>query len=202
MFSDRPTGRAATHKALVVTSKVMEGAVDATPTLERRLFRLHAEDVCRIVARLMGPGTSEADVDDLAQQAFIAMHRALPRFRGESQVSTWMYGITTKVVLQHLRSRRRYQAMIDRFEAATQISTASPDVEETVAQRQALHRVYGALLRVKPERRAVFILFEIEGLSAREIGAALNLSEEAVRSRLRRARQDLERKLSAPTERP
>ena len=147
----------------------MEGAADASATLES-LFRAHADDVCRIVSRLMGPGTPEADVDDLAQQAFIAMHRALPRFRGDSRVSTWVYGITTRVVLQHLRSRRRYQAMIDRFEAASQQTVYAPDVEETVAQREALHRIYGALLRMKPEQRVVFVLAEIEGLSAREIG--------------------------------
>jgi RNA polymerase sigma-70 factor (ECF subfamily) len=159
-------------------------------TLES-LFRTYADDVCRIVARLLGPGASEADVDDLAQQVFLAAHRALPRFRGDSQVRTWMYGITARIVLQHLRGRRRYRAMIERFEAAMELVETPPGLEEEIARRQALHRVWSALLRIKPERRVVFVLFEIEGLSAGEIAAVLGVKEEAVRSRLRRAREDL-----------
>lgn len=161
-------------------------------TLEA-LFRRHAQDVCRIVSRLLGPAASEADVDDLAQQVFIAIHKALPKFRGDSEVTTWIYGISTRVVLQHLRGRRRYRAMIDRFEAASSFGSAATPTspEETAAQRQALRRVWGALLRIKPERRVVFVLYEIEGLSAPEIAQALQISEDAVRSRLKRARREL-----------
>lgn len=160
------------------------------------LFRTYADDVCRIVARLLGPGASEADVDDLAQQVFLAVHRALPRFRGDSQVRTWIYGISARVVLQHLRGWRRYRAMIERFEATAGLAEAPQGLEEAVAQREALRRVWAALLRIKPERRVVFVLFEIEGLSAAEIGGALGLSEEAVRSRLRRAREDLSARMA------
>lgn len=174
-------------------------ASDGTTLTLEVLFRRHAEDVCRIVSRLLGPAASTADVDDLAQQAFIAIHRALPRFRGESQVTTWIYGITTRVVWQELRSRRRYRAMVDRFERLV-LPDPPPGIEETVEQREALKRVWSALLRIDADRRVVLVLHELEGLSAKEIGGLLELSEEAVRSRLRRGRKELEELLSRSQE--
>ncbi len=178
-----------------------EGGAETSlaPTLEG-LFRAHADDVARIVARLLGPAASADDVDDVSQQVFIAIHRALPRFRGEASVTTWIYGISTRVVLQHLRGWRRYRAMITRFEASTVFDAAPIGVEETVAQREALRRVWSALLRIAPERRVVLVLHELEGKSTREVAAALELGEEAVRSRLRRARQELEARLARSDE--
>jgi RNA polymerase sigma-70 factor (ECF subfamily) len=168
---------------------VIDG-VEVTLTVED-LFRRHVDDVCRIASRLLGPRATEADVDDIVQHVFLAIHRALPRFRGDSEVRTWIYGITARVVLQHLRTNKRYRAMIERFEAASMIAPSSARIDETVEQRQALERIYGALSKMKAEKRVVFVLSEIEGWSAPEIGAALELGEEAVRSRLRRAREEL-----------
>jgi len=164
------------------------------------LFRAHVNDVVRIVSRLLGPTASNADVDDLTQQVFIQVHRSLPRFRGDSAVTTWIYGIASRVVLQHLRGRRRYRSMIDRCESSQVFDHSPRGVHETVEQRQALRRVWKVLLRIKPERRVVFVLHEIEGLTAREIGEALDIKEEAVRSRLRRARADLEARLEKDKE--
>ncbi len=168
-------------------------------TLES-LFRAHADDVGRIVRRLLGPAASRADVDDVSQQVFLAVHRALPRFRGESKVTTWIYGISTRVVLNHLRGWRRYRTMIARFESSTALDAPPPGTEETYAQREAYRRVWGALLRMPADRRVVLILHELEGKSTGEIAAALELGEEAVRSRLRRAKQDLAARLAADGE--
>lgn len=169
------------------------------PTLEA-LFRAHVGDVSRIVTRLLGPAASSDDVDDVTQQVFIAIHRALPRFRGDAAVTTWIYGISARVVLHHLRGWRRYRAMIQRFEGSLAFSAAPPGIEETVAHREALREVWGALLRIAPERRVVWLLYEFEGKSTRDIAAALELNEEAVRSRLRRAREELEARLKKSQE--
>lgn len=175
--------------------RVIEAETAAAPTLEQ-IFHGHFSDVARIVSRLCGPAISSADADDLCQQTFIAIHRALPRFRGESALMTWIYGITARVVLQHLRGFRRYRAMIQRFEQSNVFDRSPPGVEETVAQREALRRVWSALIRVPADRRVVLVLYQFEGLTVQEIAAALDLKEEAVRSRLRRARAELETRLS------
>lgn len=155
------------------------------------LFRAHVDDVARIVTRLMGPHTSEADIDDLVQQVFIAADRALPKFRGDSKITTWLYGIASRVVLHNLRGRRRYRQMIERFEAAQWGAPEAASVDDAVATRESLRLVWGALLRVAPKRRVVFVLYEVEGMTAPEVAQVLGISEDAVRTRLRRARREV-----------
>lgn len=171
---------------------------DVAGTAERwtteTLFRRHVGDVCRIVTRLLGPGASEADVDDIVQQVFIQADRALPKFRGESKVTTWLYGIATRVVLHNLRGRRRYRAMIDRFESSMNDRPAH-DPESALADRDAVRKVWGALLHIEPKKRIVFVLYEIEGMTAPEIAETVGISEAAVRTRLRRARGELVKRL-------
>ena len=179
---------------MLVGTSLDIAAARPTLTLEG-LFRAHVDDVHRIVARLLGPAAGSADVDDVTQQVFVAIHRALPRFRGDSAVTTWIYGIAVRVTLRHLRSRRRYRAMIDRFEGSRVFDSAPRGLEETLEQREALRRVWSALIRMKPDWRVALVLYDIEGLSIKEIAEALDLREEAVRSRLRRARADLVKRM-------
>src|SRR5262245_37099609 len=90
---------------------VAKAEVEAEPLTLELLFRRHADDVHRIVRRLLGPAASAADVDDLIQQVFLAAHRALPQFRRDAATTTWIYGVASRTVLHHLRSRRRYRLM-------------------------------------------------------------------------------------------
>src|SRR5262245_23319146 len=85
------------------------------------LFKEHVADVHRIVASLLGPGASRADIEDLTQQVFLSAHRALPNFRGESKPTTWLYAIASRVVLTHLRGFRRQRKMRDALELVMRI---------------------------------------------------------------------------------
>lgn len=166
------------------------------PTVEE-LFRNHSDDVHRIVARLLGPGAAPADVEDLVQQVFVAVHRALPRFRGDSKPTTWLYGIASRTVLGHLRGRRRHRRMVETLEAMQAVApAATAHPENEAAQRQALHRVWRALMSIKPKKRVVFILFEIEGLTGKEIADALDIKEATVHTRLYHARRELDAALA------
>ena len=152
------------------------------------LFRAHADDVHRIVSRLLGLGATEADVDDLVQQVFLAVHKSLPGFRGESKPSTWIYGIASRTVLHHLRGRRRYRIMMERLEERPwPIERPEPQLES----RDELRKVWRCLMRIKPKKRVVFVLHEIEGMSGPEIAEMLEINEPTVRSRLHHARREL-----------
>lgn len=170
-----------------VLAWVRQDAVPASELTLETLFRRHADDVHRMIRRLLGPGATEADVDDLVQQVFLHAHRALPRFRGESKTSTWLYGIATKTVLNFLRGRRRYRAMVERLDTAPALDRSDRRLED----RDELRRVWRCLLEIKPKKRVVFVLHEIEGLSAPEIAAMLDVGEPTVRSRLHHARREL-----------
>jgi RNA polymerase sigma-70 factor, ECF subfamily len=164
------------------------GAVEAVGLTLEGLFRQHADDVHRIVRRLLGLGATQADVDDLVQQVFLAVHRALPSFRGESKTSTWIYGIASRIVLEHLRGWRRYRVMVARLEEEP-ARVERPDGR--LESRDELRRVWRCLMRIKPKKRVVFVLHEIEGLSGPEIAEMLAINEATVRSRLHHARREL-----------
>ncbi len=183
----------------------VKASVDAAPPRARApavdvdaLIRAHGRDVYRIVARLVGPATPRADIEDLAQQVFLAAYDARHRFRGDAQVTTWLYGIASRTVLRYLRGWRRRQRMLDTLRTMAELTSpmvVSP--EQEVGDRELLQRVWGCLLRIKPKKRVVYILHEIEGLPAKQIAAMLEVKEATVWSRLHHARRELDRALQA-----
>ncbi|MEQ8276414.1 MAG: RNA polymerase sigma factor [Deltaproteobacteria bacterium] len=161
----------------------------STLTIDQ-LVRQHGARVYRMVASLLGPGASDADVQDIAQDVFLGAHRALPRFRGDAKVETWLYGIATRTVLMHLRSWRRRRRLKQAVEAEP-IVDRSPDVERTVAERAELMRVWRCLMQIPAKKRVVYVLYEVEGLSGKEVAEALDINEATVRTRLYHARKEL-----------
>lgn len=160
------------------------------PTLDT-LFREHADSVHRLVARLLGPGASTADIEDLVQQSFLAAHRSLPQFRGESRPSTWLYGITARTVYRELRGRSRHRRMVSALEAVALATPEQPSAESLVQSRRELAKVWRVLMEIQPKKRLVLILHEFEGLSGKEIAAALEIKEPTVYTRLYHARREL-----------
>jgi RNA polymerase sigma-70 factor (ECF subfamily) len=163
----------------------------ARPTLEQ-LFQRHAHDVGRLVTRLLGPGASRADAEDLTQQIFLAAHRALPRFRGESQASTWLYGIATRLVYREIRGWTRRRRMIATLESMmTMRPSAAEPHDRAVESRQELARVWRHLLDIDAKKRLVLILHDLEGLTGREIAQIMDIKEPTVHTRLFHARREL-----------
>jgi RNA polymerase sigma-70 factor (ECF subfamily) len=146
--------------------------------------------VWRTVRRL---GIPESLVDDVVQEVFVTVHRRLGAFQGRSSLRTWLFGIALNVVRAHRRSlRTKYPHAV---------ATASPiDPESLVdlaagphdaaARREAARLVEQLLDALDDDKRAVFVLAELEQMSAPEIAAALELPVNTVYSRLRLARQE------------
>jgi RNA polymerase sigma-70 factor (ECF subfamily) len=169
-----------------------ETSAPSTSTLSADLlFRRHGRDVMRFVRRMVGPNGA-ADVEDLTQQVFIAVHQNLDRFRGDCAVTTWLYGIASRTVLMHFRTGRRRNRAIEAFgnETRTQ-ETAAASAESSFEVRQELERVSRCLEQIKPKKRIVFVLHEVEGLSGKEIAHALDINEATVWTRLFHARREL-----------
>lgn len=177
------------HRILAVFGRPSDVAEERSEQLTLELlFRRHADDVHRIVRRLLGPAASDADVDDLVQQVFLATHRALPQFRRDAKTSTWIYGIASRTVLHHLRSRRRYRIMMSRLESEPwPISRPEGHLES----RDELRAIWRCLMQISPKKRVVFVLHEIEGASCPDIAEMLSINEATVRSRLHHARREL-----------
>jgi len=113
-----------------------------------------------------------SDAEDVVQEAFLKVHRAAATFTGEAALSTWIYRIVVNTCYDVLRRRRRRieESPID--DTIDSLERTAPTVDD--AKRMTLRK----LLNELPEqRRSVFELFEIEGLSHAEIGEILGISE-------------------------
>lgn len=160
-------------------------ATAAAPTGDfAAFFRAHHAFVWRSARRLGAPPHA---VDDIVQDIFLAVGREQHRFEGRSSIKTWLFGITANVVKMHHRgeARRRH-----RQEVAGGLVIAGPqrDEAEHHAAVDLLDRLIGKL---DADKRAVFVLIELEDVEPKEVARAFGLSVNTVHSRLRLARERL-----------
>ena len=157
------------------------------------VYRRHARDVGRWAARLGGPG---ADVEDVVQEVFLAAHRKLAGFRGDSTLSTWLYRITENVV-RHRRRKDRWRRWLggSAIDVAEGMPAPGPTPAESMHERQATERMYRVLDAMKERYRTVLILFELEELSGEEIAALTGAKVGTVWVWLHRARADFAKRL-------
>lgn len=160
------------------------------PRIQRYLTRLAGED----------------EAEDLTQEVFIKVDRALKTFRGESKIATWIYQIATYTALDKVRSpsfRERQRKSIQP-ESAEGKENALDLLEEDTAstdQRVILQEMNGCIREIVDtlpgDYRSVIVLSELEGLKNQEIAEVLGVSLENVKIRLHRARALLKKELSS-----
>lgn len=156
------------------------------PQARQALVQTHAPLVGRF-ARTMCPRPEDAE--DVAQEALLAALRALDEGRVE-HIDAWLY-----VVVRSFcgKTRRRRKGEPETFEPVEERPPAdtAPSPEARLQQAEETHRVQQAVRRLAPDRRAVLVLRDMEGLPTARVAAILGLSPAAVKSRLHRARKDL-----------
>jgi RNA polymerase sigma-70 factor, ECF subfamily len=149
--------------------KLAEACAAGDSLVFERLYRLHGTRMKSIAYNHLG---NASDAEDAVQETFLKIHRAARTYTGEASFATWIYRILINTCYDVLRKRRRRgeEAPIDDAPEAT--ARTAPSVDE--AKRLTLRK----LLQDLPEqRRTVFTLFEIEGLSHAEIASILDISE-------------------------
>jgi len=145
--------------------------------------------VFRTLARLTG---EREGLEDMAQEAFLRLFRALPHFRGEAQVSTFLYRIIVNVVNDEFRDRRRARmtSPID-DEAVRGLAHADAGPAVLAERAQMQQAVEVALLRLVPADRTILTLHYQEGRSYEQIAAILDSPMGTVKTHLYRARERL-----------
>ncbi len=155
--------------------------------------RTSPEEVVALVRAQVRKLAGTRDVDDLTQAAVEQVLRALPRFEGRCQLSTWTYRICYLTIRKHDRWYRRWLrrfALTFDGELPDRVDDV-PSSEARAQESERLERLRDALERLSPKRRAVIVLHDLEGLSIDEITAVVDADPIAVRSRLRTARKSL-----------
>jgi RNA polymerase sigma-70 factor (ECF subfamily) len=166
-------------RALV--SAVAEGDQAALGGLYDRFHR----DVYRFVARL-ARGT---DADDFVQMTFVEAHRSAPRFRGDSAVKTWLFGIAANLVRGHFRGEGRKQRAVESLEAMPKRPPTSPG--EAISREQQRRWLAAAIDSLTPALREAYVLCIVEELPGKEAARALGIREASLWRRLSDARDAL-----------
>jgi RNA polymerase sigma-70 factor (ECF subfamily) len=147
------------------------------------LFRRHHSMVAGLAFRLLG---GDAEVDDVAQDAFVEALRSLSRLKNPQAFASWIGSIVVCVVGKRLRRRRLLERLgLRRREAIEVDAFVSPSCPEEVASE--LRAVYRVLARLTTEARLALILRRIEGLTVEETAERMQLSMATVKRRLKEA---------------
>lgn len=147
------------------------------------VYEAHFDFVWRSLRRL---GVPEAQVEDAVHDVFLVAHRRLAEFEGKSSLKTWLFAIALRVAQNHRRSRARHRVAARDVELRAD-ADAAPDLQ--TERSQAVELGLKLLGELDADKRAIFILAELEQLPASEIGAALGIPLFTVYSRLRAARR-------------
>jgi len=179
-----PGGRGAD---LELVGRIRSGERDAYAELVRR----HHPAVMSLCLSMLRDRSS---AEDAAQEAFLKAYRSLDRFRDDASFSTWMYRIASNHCLDVLRSRSREKT--DSLDAILEVEDGDvgprlPSTPDPTAALEDADLVERALKRLPPEYRLILTLREVQGLDYRELADTLGCSLDAVKSRLKRARQSL-----------
>ena len=176
---------------LDVIRRVREGDRNAYAALVRK-YQMRVRGYCVNTLR------DAALAEDAAQEIFLKAYQGLPAFRAASSFSTWLYRITANHCrdLQRKAARRPTEsldALLEQEGERAEALLATPAEDRISGERVELVR--RALSHLSETSRAVLILREMQGLSYDELAEALGCSLDAVKGRLKRARQELERRL-------
>jgi RNA polymerase sigma-70 factor (ECF subfamily) len=154
------------------------------------LVARHRDWMVNILWKMVG---NLDDAEDLAQEAFLRMYRARKSYRPTAGYRTWARRIATNLALNHRRKKSAVRLVYHGEDPRVR----PPD--RNAAQDEAVRRIWKSLHELPPRQRAALVLTRIEGASYREAALAMDVSLEAVRSLVARARATLRARLRAET---
>jgi RNA polymerase sigma-70 factor, ECF subfamily len=156
------------------------------------LYRAHSRRLYGVTLRMLG---NPADAEDMLQEIFLAAHRKLESFRGESALGTWLYRLAVNLCLDYLRSRTgRAIQMTDALDDEPGLpDSGSRGLAERTVTKMDLER---ALAQLPEGCRTAFVLHDVQGLEHREVGEVMGIAEGTSKSQVHKARMRLRTLLS------
>ena len=175
--------------------EVVASVLDGNTALFEILMRRHNERIYRAARAILRDDT---EAEDVMQQTYVNAYAHLRQFHGRAQFSTWLTRIAVNEALSRVRRNQNYLCVdedtIDSECFADRVDPSNPEQQAAAGElRIVLER---AIDRLADGTREVFMLREVEGMSTAEVAAALDVSEDVVKTRLSRARAAIRRDLT------
>lgn len=177
--------------------QIVGGDVEGDEALESqvavsRVYEVHAPFVWASLQRL---GVRDPDLDDVLQEVFVVVHQKIATFDGSSKMTTWLFGICMRVASAYRRRGfRRKETCVAEPAADAVASCVSP--EDAMAAEQSRRRLAELLDELDLEKRAVFVMFEIDEMPCEQIAQIVGVPVGTVYSRLHAARKDFQKALA------
>jgi RNA polymerase sigma-70 factor, ECF subfamily len=179
---------------------VSHATSESAPEDRAEFESLYREQFAFVWRTLRRFGVGEASLEDAAQEVFLVAHRRLGAWREWSSPRAWLFGVARRVAADHRRGRDRHArklAELPELDGPSLDSIRTGSFEDRLDEQQRLRTLAEALASLAPDRRTVYVLAELEGMSAPEIAQACEIKLNTVYSRLRRARRDVATVLEA-----
>ena len=156
------------------------------------LMRRHNERMYRVSRAIV---RDDSEAEDVMQQAYVNAYANLRQFAGKARFSTWLTRIAVNESLARLRHRGKYEPYDDERSSVEPFMAeqSSPDPERQAFSGELRTLLEWAIEQLPDGAREVFVLREVQGLSTAEVGDALDVSEDVVKTRLSRAKTALRR---------
>lgn len=177
-----------------VIRRVQQGEIGLFEIVMRR----YNQRLYRIIRSILG---SDADVEDVLQEAYLKAYGHLGQFEGRSSFATWLTKIAVYEAMARARKGRRFQPLEvtvgDDENRVAELRSTLPDPEQDASRHELRRLIEEAVDHLPDTFREVFVMREIEQMSQAETAACLELKEETVKTRLHRARRQIEGHLLA-----
>jgi RNA polymerase sigma-70 factor (ECF subfamily) len=167
---------------------------DADEALFKQLVKVHQVRLYRFVVKHIG---WSSDAEDLTQQAFVEAAQSFATFKGQSELSTWLYGIAMNLVRNYLSRSPHRRYGFEGEEALADTSSDRPGPFDQLAHSETVQALEHALGELAPEMRDVLLLVGLDEMSYEDAAILLSIPIGTVRSRVSRARSALRKRLSA-----
>lgn len=156
------------------------------------VYRAHFQFVWRSLRRL---GGRPEQLEDMAQDVFLVVARRLDDFKAQSSIRTWLFAIAAHVVRTHRRSAFRHSRRVEAY------AKLPPRCEPDPMSRREASQLLAVLLdQLDEAKRAVYVLVELEGLTAVEVANGYGVNVNTIYTRLRAARKQLQQAAQAHLE--
>jgi RNA polymerase sigma-70 factor (ECF subfamily) len=162
--------------------KASEGDVESF----EKIFRSYADYVYNIALRIV---QNREDAQEITQEVFVSVYHNLKNFRFQAKLKTWIYRITVNMAINRTKKESKMKDRTVDYDDASISGNPLSSLDDRVEKEYKESIIKKLLDALTPEQRACIVLRNIEGLSYQEIAQVLNIGINAVRSRLKRARE-------------
>lgn len=152
------------------------------------LYHQLANPIYARLTRILGPVPER---EDLLQQVFLQLHRALPTYRGDADIATFVHRIAINQAYDHLRSRKRRPALPADAPELDELVADAPSPAVRTQRREELAQLFEDMQELTADKRIALVLVAVEGLSLREAADLVGATPDAVKQRVLHARREL-----------